>query len=183
MPTVVSFRTLLAMMGEEIRKKRANKRQISHALAKGFMDRLVESEGVTLLEAGTGNANYFCVEIDGKPLAVSPFGSHDEWWEKQSEGFRALVERRRCRWGVVLFVLRKSKGLWIEGSDYDAKVLKGRETVNSSEVSWAEKSGIAHPFRDASEFLRLIKDGPKTTTPRHKVVLIRRDKPDPRESK
>ena len=45
---ITDLRTLLAALRGELKAKRANKRQISHALAKGFMD-LLESEGVRIL--------------------------------------------------------------------------------------------------------------------------------------
>jgi len=166
----LDLRAYLAELAAEGRKKRVDKRWLSHALAKFFMDSL-EYAGVRILESGTGNANYFCAEIGGAPVAISPFGSHEEFWDKVSDGFRSLVMRRACRWGVVLFVLPERKGLWIEGSNYDAQVLQKQEKVHSPEVRRAEKLGIAHAFYETKGFMDLITHGPKI---RSKTVLFKR---------
>jgi hypothetical protein len=128
-------------------------------LAKGFL--YILEPWVRLLEEPCGNANYFCVEIDGITLAVTPFGSHEEWWQKPSKGFREMVARKRCRWGVALFNLPKRECLWIEGPDFDESVLKGREKVHSSEVHQAQRARIANAFSESREFIELIKNPPK----------------------
>ena len=164
------LRTILAELSVAARRERTNKRWLSHALAKSFMDSL-ESEGARILDPTTGNANYFCAEIGKVPVAISPFGSHEGFWEKVSAGFRSLKEKRGCRWGVVLFVLPKEKGLWIEGDDYDAHVLQEREKVHLIEVARAEKSGKAHPFHDSREFIDLITKGPRL---RARTILVKK---------
>jgi len=166
--------SLLDEIREERKKERITKGEASHRLAKGFMDLLV-GEGVRILETGIGNANYFCAEINGSPVAISPFGSHEEFWEKVSIGFRSLYVKRACRWGVVLFILPEKRGIWIEGNDYDSHVLHDRELkkVNSYEVKKAERSGLAHSFCDCKEFVNLIAHGP-TTRPR--ALLIKKKK-------
>jgi hypothetical protein len=118
---------------------------------------MLREAGGRILDEGKGNANYFALEVDGKTVAVSPFGSQEEWWEKPSEGFRSMVKKRGCDWGVVLFLLSEHEGLWIEGSDFDATVLKGKEKVNSGDVRQARRKGLARPFSTASDFLHLVK--------------------------
>lgn len=114
-----------------------------------------------LLEKPTGSANYFCVEIDGITLGVTPFDSHEEWWENPSKGFREMVARKRCEWGVALFNLPKRECLWIEGSDFDESVLKGREIVHSSELHQAQRARIANAFSESREFIELIRNPSK----------------------
>jgi len=72
-----------------------------------------------------------------------------------------MVARKRCRWGVALFNLPKREGLWIEGSDFDESVLKGRNKVNSSEVHQAQRTRIANAFSESREFIELIRNPPK----------------------
>jgi hypothetical protein len=72
-----------------------------------------------------------------------------------------MVARKRCRWGVALFNLPKRECLWIEGSDFDENVLKGREKVHSSEVHQAQRARIANAFSESREFIELIKNPPK----------------------
>jgi hypothetical protein len=116
-----------------------------------------------VLEEPPGNANYFLVEVDGITVAVTPFGSHEEWWDKPSKGFRQMVARQGCRWGVVLFNLPKREGLWIEGPAFDDKVLKGRERekVNSSVVREARRNRVGYAFSESNEFIAFIKNPPK----------------------
>jgi hypothetical protein len=166
------LRAILADLAVAWRKERMSKRWLSHTLAKSFVDDL-EREGAKILETTTGNANYFCVEISGAPVAVSPFGSHEGFWEKLSDGFRTRKDELGCRWGVVLFVLPEKRGLWIEGNDYDAYVLRGGEKVHSFEVERAEKLGKAQPFYDSKEFFELISKGPKL---RARTMLVKKPK-------
>lgn len=117
------------------------------------------------------------MEIKGNPVAISPFGSYEGFWDKVSIGFRSLYARRTCRWGVVLFILPEKKGswkgIWIEGNDYDSHVLHDRELmkVNLHEVKKAERSGVAHSFFDCQEFVKLITRGPTT---RPTALLIKK---------
>ena len=60
---------------------------------------------------------------------MSPFGSHEEWWEKPSEGFRSMALKLDCEWGVVLFLLSEHVGLWIERLDFDSTVLKEKKRL------------------------------------------------------
>lgn len=171
MPTDVSdLESVLDKIKKELRRNKADKRRLSHDLAKSLLE-IMEGEGAKLIEVGAGNANYFCAEIDGVEIAVSPFASHDGWWEKYSDGFRSLTEKRSCRWGIALFILPEKRGIWIEGKDYEAIVLRGRETVHGIDVERAERLGIGHSFSNSPEFLQLIKAGPK---PRPSKLLIRR---------
>ena len=156
----VTLREVLECVRTELRTEKRNKTEISHILAQGFIMTL-EREGATVLEVRKGIANYFCIKVDGKSIGVSPFVSHDEWWEKPSEGFRQMVKERSCEWGVVLFLLDKRKeeweGFWIEGKDFDEVVLKKRQTANSDNVRRAIRKGLARQFSDETEFLRLLK--------------------------
>jgi hypothetical protein len=169
---IMDLRTLLEQINRESKKDRADKRRLSHALANGLIE-IVQANGAKLIETRPGNANYFCAEIDGVQVAVSPFASHDGWWERVSDGFRSLVKRRDCRWGVALFHLPGRKGIWFEEEDYDFHVLRGHETVNRIDVISAERSGIGQAFSDDEEFLRLLKEGIKKPP---KTVLIRKTK-------
>ena len=157
------LRVLIDRIRAENKKDRISKRETSRRLAKGFID-LLAAEGVKILETGMGNSNYFCAEINGSPVAISPFGSHVEFWDKVSDGFRSLYLKRDCRWGVILFDLPKRRGIWLEGEDYDNQVLHDRELkkVSSHEVMKAERSGIAHSFIKCGEFVHLITHGPVT---------------------
>lgn len=156
---ISTLREVLDWIKQENRAAKRTKRKLSHDLANGFLHTL--KPWVCVLEEPAGNANYFLVEIDGISLAVTPFGSHEEWWEKPSKGFREMVARRGSRWGVVLFNLRKKEGLWIEGPDFDESVLKGRSKVNSSEVHQAQRTRIANAFSTSQEFIELIRNPPK----------------------
>lgn len=170
----VDLRTLLDEIRRESRKEKADKRRLSHALANGLIE-ITLAGGAKLVEVGPGNANYFCAEIEGVQVVVSPFASHDGWWDKVSDGFRALVKRRGCRWGVALFNLPDKKGIWFEGEDYDLHVLRGHETVNKIDVIRAERSGTGHAFSDDEGFLRLLKEGVKKPP---RTVLIRKTNKD-----
>ena len=168
----VDLRTLLDEVRRESRKDKADKRRLSHALAKGLVE-ITLAGGAKLVEEGTGNANYFCVEIEGIQVAASPFASHDGWWDKVSVTFRSLVKRRGCKWGVALFNLPDKKGIWFEGEDYDLHVLRGHETVNKTDVTRAAQKGVDQAFSNNEEFLRLLKEGVKRSP---KPVLIRKTK-------
>lgn len=152
----LTLRKVLDWAHAEALGDRRRKTSISHELAHKFMVMLKEAGG-RILDEGKGNANYFILEVDGKTVGVSPFGSQEEWWEKPSEGFRSMVKRRGCDWGVVLFLLSEHEGLWIEGSDFDTTVLKGKEKVNSGDVQQARRKGLARPFSNTIDFLRLMK--------------------------
>jgi hypothetical protein len=156
---ISTLREVLDWVIQEHLAEKKTKRELSHDLANRFLYTL--RPWVRSVEEPRGNANYFLVEIDGVKLAVTPFGSHEEWWEKPSKGFRELVARERCKWGVVLFDLPKKEGLWIDGPEFDASILKGREKVNSSEVRQAKKMRIANAFSESSEFIEFIRNPPK----------------------
>jgi|CXWL01.1.fsa_nt_gi hypothetical protein len=170
----IDLRTLLEEINRESRKNRADKRYLSHKLANGLIE-ITRAKGAKLIEAGPGNANYFCAEIDGVQVAVSPFASHDGWWERVSEGFRSLGERRGCRWGVALFNLPEKRGVWFEGEGYDLHVLRNHETVNKIDAERAERLGIGQSFSNNEEFLRLLKEGIKKPM---RTRLIRKTKKD-----
>jgi hypothetical protein len=160
-PALKSLREVIELIRHEHIAARKSKREISHLLANEFLDALPGL--IKVIVSPTGNANYFCVEIDGIELAVTPFGSHEEWWDKPSKGFRQLVKSRGCRWGVVLFDIKREglwEGLWIEGPDFDEKVLKKQETVNSSMINKVRGKRIVHPFTESGKFIDLVKHPP-----------------------
>ena len=154
-----TLREVFDWVRRENRAAKRTKRELCHALANGFVHTL--KPWAHVVEEPLGNANYFCVEIDSITLAVTPFCSHEEWWEKPSKGFREMIAGKRCRWGVVLFNLPKNEGLWIEGSAFDEKVLKGREKVNSSVVREARRNHVEHAFSESKEFIEIIRHPPK----------------------
>jgi len=118
-------------------------------------------QGVRILETGKGNANYFFMEVDRNTWGISPFASHEEWWEKPSDGFRSAIKARSCKWGVVLFVLPKREGVWIPGNDFDAHVLKDKKKVNAPDVNIARHKGIARIFHEPDEFLSFVREPPE----------------------
>lgn len=160
---ISSLREVLDVIKLETRKTKEAKKQQSHDLANGFFHTLKKEPGVTVLpgDEPRGNANYFCIKIDSITLGITPFGSHEEFWEKPSKGFLDKVTERGYRWGVVLFDLPQDEGLWIEGADFIDKVLKKNKKVNSSVVRQAKKARIAQPFSKNSKFIELVKCPPK----------------------
>ena len=167
---LLTLREVLDGIRSELKNERRSKARVSHELAQRFLTLLIAA-GARILEVGKGNANYFVLEFEGRTIAVSPFSSHEEWWEKPSEGFRSIVARRSCEWGVVLFFLREKEGVWIQGSDFNAAVLRGRKKVNSGYVEEARRRHLARPFGEAADFLRLV----TTPTPiSRKSFLLRK---------
>lgn len=158
--SVLTLREVLDRIQRENRVAKRTKRELSHDLANRFIHTL--KPWVHIVEKPLGNANYFCIEIDSITLAVTSFCSHEEWWEKPSKGFREMVARKHCKWGVVLFNIPKSEGLRIEGSAFDEKVLTGREKVNSSVVREARRNHVGHVFSESKEFIEIIRHPPKT---------------------
>lgn len=156
---IVSLPALLDWIKQENRKTKERKRFRSHTLASGFLYTL--KDWTTPIEEPRGNANYFCVKLDDIKFAVTPFASHDEWWDKPSQGFRQMVARHGASWGVVFFDLPKGEGLWIEGKDFDESLLKGREKVSASLVRHGKKLGILHPFSEIEQFIELIRNPPR----------------------
>jgi hypothetical protein len=126
---------------------------------------LLTAHSVRILEMGKRNANYFFMEVDGKAWRISPFASHEEWWEKPSNGFRSSLKSRCCEWRVVLFVLPKCEGVWLAGHDFDEHVLKDKSKVNAPDVHYAIDRGIATTFRDLAEFISLLRIPPRRGTP------------------
>lgn len=169
--SVLTLREVLDWIQREIRAAKRTKRELSHALANGFIHTL--KPWAHVIEEPHGNANYFCIEIDSITLAVAPFCSHEEWWEKPSKGFREMIAKKRWGWGVVLFNLPKSESLWIEGPTFDEKILKGREKVNSSEVRDARRNRVAQGFSESNEFIEIIKR-PPPATPRKTFLVPKR---------
>ena len=170
---------LLTRIRTELLKKKADKRRISHSLAKEFSEKLV-SKGARLLKTGPKNSNYFCAEISGTTWGISPFASLEGWWDSPSKGFRRTVKELGCRWGVVFFDLRSEKksdrkGFWVEGNVLDEKILKGGPNVNFPGISKAEREDYAHSFYGLAEFIDLL----KRETERKPKVFLRKSKPDP----
>ena len=166
-----SLRTLLDWIKHENRKTKEGKRFRSHTLASGFLYTL--KDWTTPIEEPRGNANYFCVKLDDMKLAVTPFASHDEWWDIPSQGFRQMVAKHGASWGVVLFDLLKDESLWIEGKDFDELFLKGREKVTASLVRRSKKLRILHPFSESAQFIDLVRNPPAKPG---KAFLIRKPK-------
>jgi hypothetical protein len=156
---ISSLREVLDVIKLETSKIMKAEKQRSHDLANGFFYTLKEEPEVKPTPGGEphGNANYFFIKIDSTTLGVAPFCSHKEFWEKPTKVFLDKVTERGCKWGVVLFELPSKEGLWIEGPDFNDKVLKGREKVNSSDVRQARRDGIAQSFFKSSEFIELVK--------------------------
>ena len=73
---ISTLREVLDWVTRENRAAKRTKRELSHTLANGFLYTL--EPWVRLLEEPSGNANYFCVEIDGITLGITPFDSHEE---------------------------------------------------------------------------------------------------------
>lgn len=166
----LTLRKLLDDIQLAAKRESRIKGNISHELAQGFV-KLLKGAGAAILEIGKGNANYFVFEFEGKTIAVSPFSSHEQWWEKPSDGFRSMTRNRGCDWGVILFFVQEHEGVWIEGPEFDKTVLKGREKINSEAVKEARRRKLARTFHNAADFLRLIKT-PASIPPR--PFLVRR---------
>lgn len=166
----LTLRKLIDDIHLAAKREGRSRASLSHELAQGFMT-VLRRAGVAILETGKGNANYFVFEYKGKTIAISPFSSHEEWWEKPSEGFRSMTRSLGCEWGVVLFFLPDHEGVWIEGTEFDKTVLKGREKINSNAVKEARRRKLAHPFYEAAEFLRIVTT-PASLPP--KPFLVRR---------
>lgn len=157
----LSIEEIFLWARKEAVKDRSEQSAISHAIANRFMSELTK-EGVPILETGKGNSNYFLVEVDGNVWGISPFGSQKGWWDKPSDGFRSAINARSCKWGVVLFRCKsKWQGVWIPGSDFDAHILKGKETVNAPDVNVAISNGVAKIFHEPAELLLLLRKPPE----------------------
>ena len=103
-----NLKTILSAIAMEKLSDRAAKRSKSHEYANHFAEALQKRGGINILEEGNASTNYFCAEVDGTQVAISPLASHEGWWEKPSVGFVRMYKRRGCKWGVVLLELRKS---------------------------------------------------------------------------
>jgi hypothetical protein len=104
------------------------------------------------------------MKIGGVVWGVTPFGSLEKWWDKPSEGFRQSVKARACRWGVIFFDIEREgswEGLWIEGPDFDEKVLRGREAVSSEMIRKARGKRIVHSFTESEQFIHFITNPPR----------------------
>jgi len=135
---------------------RATKRSKSHNYANCFAEAL-ERHGIRIIEQGNGSVNYFCAEVNGSAIAISPLASHDGWWEKPSDGFVQLRKRLGCRWGIVFLAWNKSEvhGFWIEGPDFE-KELGHYTKIHGDHVERAERRGMAHRFGDLEKFVEII---------------------------
>ncbi|MDR4468293.1 MAG: hypothetical protein MRJ68_08340, partial [Nitrospira sp.] len=165
---------LLASIHKETRTKRRTKSAFSHKVASGFMKQLVLN-GISLLEISKGSANYFFMKVEGKVYGISPFASHEEWWEKPSDGFRATLKRLGCDWGVVLFDLPKREGIWILGKDLDEQVLSGRQKINAIEVKVAIANGVAKTFESTRDFLALLGVPPKRPEKPSNILIRKKE--------
>jgi hypothetical protein len=157
-----SLREVLERIRRECIAARRSKREISHDLANGFLYTLPKS--ATIIERPAGNANYFFMKIGGVVWGVTPFGSLEKCWDEPSEGFRQSVKARACRWGVIFFDIEREgswEGLWIEGPDFDEKVLRGREAVSSEMIRKARGKRIVHSFTESEQFIHFITNPPR----------------------
>ncbi|MGQ0666653.1 MAG: hypothetical protein ACT4O4_06430 [Nitrospiraceae bacterium] len=137
--------------------ERAAKRSKSHAYANSFAEALRRNSDIKIIEEGNANANYFCAEVSGTPVAISPLASHEGWWEKPSDGFAHVRKGLGCKWGVVLLALGKSEvdGFWITGPDFE-RLLGHHSKIHSDDVVRAERRGQAHRFKDFEKFVELL---------------------------
>jgi hypothetical protein len=111
---VTDLRFLLDGIREEREKEKITKGEASRrVVAKGFMD-LLSGEGARVLEPGRGK--YFCAEIMGSPVAISPFGSHEGFWDKVSNGIRSLYAKYGCRWGLYCLSCRRREESGLKGT-------------------------------------------------------------------
>ena len=152
-----NLKTILSAIAMERSSDRAAKRSKSHEYANHFAEALQKRSGINILKEGNASTNYFCAEVDGAQVAISPLASHEGWWEKPSVGFVRMYKRRGCKWGVVLLELRKSyvDGFWIQGPDFES--FFGHHTkIHSDNIERAERKGVAHRFRDFEKFLELV---------------------------
>lgn len=154
-----SLKELLSAIAADLNHRRKTKREASHDLAHGFCRLLDEKHGVRILaEPKSRIANYFCAEIAGKPVWISPFASHDRFWEKPSNGLMGKASGPDCIWGTVHFELTSSdhRSFWTEGMDFKTKVLKEHDKVNWSNLGPAIEKGFAKEFSDIREFVEIV---------------------------
>jgi hypothetical protein len=65
----------------------AAKRSKSHDFANSFAEALRRESQIKIIEEGNASTNYFCAEVSGIQIAISPFASHEGWWDKPTDGF------------------------------------------------------------------------------------------------
>jgi len=151
------LKTILSAIAREKASERAAKRLKSHEYANHFAEALQKMSGIHILEECNSAKNYFCADVGGIQVAISPLASHEGLWEKPSDGFVDMCKRRGCKWGIVLLELRKSQvdGFWIPGGDWQS--FFGHYTkIHSDNVERAERKGMAHRFRNFDKFLELV---------------------------
>ena len=165
-----SLKELLSAIAADLSRRRKTKREASHDLAHGFCRMIEEKHRIPIIEPNSKSANYFCAKIAGKPVWISPFASHEGWWEKPSEGLREKV--RDCdAWGVVHFQLTSTEQrcFWTEGTDFKEHVLKGQK-VHLSDL----RTTFTKEFSNEEEFLELVKTAMKRGTGK---LLLKKAKP------
>ena len=137
--------------------ERAAKRSKSHDFANSFAEALRRNSEIKIIEEGNASTNYFCAEVGGIQVAISPLASHEGWWEKPSVGFTRMRKSLGCKWGVVLLALGKSKvdGFWISGPDFD-DLFSYHSKIHSDDIERAERRGQAHRFDDFPKFVELL---------------------------
>lgn len=162
-----TLRELISGIALELRDKKKTKREASHELAQGFCRMLYEKHGIRILAEPKGkNANYFCAEIAGKDVWISPFASQERFWEKPSSGLMDKVSGPDCIWGTVHFELTSSdhRSFWTEGMVFKEKVLKDHDIVNWSNLGPAIEKGFTKEFSDIKGFLELVEGAIKKRT-------------------
>ncbi len=149
--------TILSAIARNSASVRAVKRSKSHEYPNNFAEALRKKSSINIVEEGSATTNYFCGDIGGVQVVISPLASHEGWWEKPSEGFASMYKRRSCKTGIVLLELKKTQvdGFWIAGQDWELFI--GHYTkINLDNVERAERKGIAHRFIDFDKFLELV---------------------------
>jgi len=137
--------------------ERAAKRSKSHDYANSFAEALRRNSDIEIIEEGNASTNYFCAEVGGAQVAISPLVSHEGWWEKPSDGIARMWKGLGCKWGVVLLALGKSKvdGFWISGPDFE-DLFRYHSKIHSADVERAEWRGQAHRSEDFPKFVELL---------------------------
>jgi hypothetical protein len=57
--------------------ERAAKRSKSHDFANSFAEALRRNSEIKTIEEGNASTNYFCAEVGGIQVAISPLASHE----------------------------------------------------------------------------------------------------------
>ncbi len=170
---------LVAKSMREVETKRREETDESHTSAHTLKDDLAR-KGLKVTFVKEGNANYFCVEHDGREILLSPFASQKGWWETPTDTFMKCVKERTpsCRWGIILLQIPDSarKGFWFEGEQYnkalEGKTIQYREKLDIPYAKNAIRKKIAQEFANMDELIHLIRNG--LEAPRKRLIKRRK---------